>query len=180
MAADAAPYGSRNPDAPEELALFEFLLGRWECVARVKQPDGTYRSSRAEWRGRYVLDGHAVADEFRLWDASGRLTQIGWNVRTYSRERRRWVMGWHDALAGTWLELAPEELGGVESDAAGVRYRHHAPPGIAGNLVPAHAIFRVSYAEITPRRFTWRAELSRDGGETWEEVQVIEATRAQP
>ena len=164
-------------DAPVELRKFAFLVGRWRCESRVKLPDGTLRTSRAEWHGRVILDGHAIADEYRQWGPDGALEQLGQNVRSYCRARRRFVMRWHDALAATWLELAPEDLGDVVFSDTSVTYLHHVPPGPVAVLFPPDALFRVRYEEIAPRSFTWRAAVSKDHGQTWDEVQVIVATR---
>jgi len=164
-------------DAPAELQKFAFLIGRWRCESRVKMPDGTLRTSRAEWLGRFLLDGHAIADEYRQWGPDGTLEQLGQNVRSYSRARRRFVLRWYDALAATWLELAPEDLGDVEFTDTSVTYLHRVPPGPVAVLFPPDALFRVRYEDISELGFTWRAAVSKDGGRTWDEVQVIGATR---
>jgi hypothetical protein len=177
---DSARYGRLNPSAPPELGRFAFLIGRWSCDVRITPPGGAELRFRGEWTGRYVLDGYAIVEEYRQWDSAGTLVQLGQNIRSYDAARRRWVIRWHDALAGTWLELAPPDLGDVAMTDTSITYYHHLPEGPAAALFPPHTIFRVSYEDISPRRFTWRAAASRDRGETWEVVQVIEAGRAEP
>ena len=61
VAAESAitTYGERNPEAPAELDLFSFLVGKWS--GRKRLADGTH--AEWTWIGRYVLNGMAIADE---------------------------------------------------------------------------------------------------------------------
>lgn len=179
MDAQEAPYGHRNPDAPEELSGFDFLIGRWRCESKVKNPEGGHTTYRASWEGRYILDGYVIADEFRQFESDGNVIQLGRNYRAYDVERGAWAMKWLDALNGTWLDLGPEELGGVLVEDSSVVFKHHLPPGPAEELFPAHTIFRITFHKISRDGFSWRAEVSTDGEETWEQVQVIEARRVE-
>jgi len=169
-------YGRPNPNAPPQLSRFAFLIGTWRCESRVKGQDGTYTSYDATWVGRYILDGYVIADEFRQVDAEGATIQLGQTFRSYDIERGVWEMRWLDALNSTWLELGPEDLGGVTVTDTAIIFKHGRPPGLE-DLLPAHAIFRTGFYDISEDRFTWRAEISTDGQRTWEEVQVIEARR---
>ena len=54
-----------NPDAPPELKLFAFLIGVWKCEGKVKEDDGQWQSFAADWVGSYILEGNAIADEFK-------------------------------------------------------------------------------------------------------------------
>ncbi len=80
-------FGRPHPDAPAELAQFGFLIGRWHAESRVKAADGSWQPCAALWEARYILDGWAIADEFRQVDADGRTMQLGQNVRSYDRAR---------------------------------------------------------------------------------------------
>src|SRR5579859_7214623 len=115
-------YGTLNPNASPALTLFAFLIGRWDCKAKVKLDDGAWQSFPVSWRGRYILDGYAIADEYRMTDANGRLIVLGENLRTYDASRQRWTLKWLNALAGTWTDLGPEDLGGVRSDGNSISY----------------------------------------------------------
>lgn len=171
-------YGRPNPQAPEELAQFAFLIGTWRCESKIKRPDGEYTTHPAEWIGRYILDGYVIADEFRQFGPNGELTQLGETYRAYDAASGSWVMRWHDALTASWLDLGPADLGGVQVSDSSITFRHRVPPDLPTELFPPHALFRVSFSDISGDHFTWRAEVSRDGGGEWEQVQVIEAYRA--
>jgi len=170
-------YGSPNRNAPRELSQFAFLIGTWQCESRVKGPDGEYRTYPATWVARYILDGYVIADEFRQLGPAGEVAQLGQSLRSYNTDQKAWIIKWLDALDSTWLELGPEDLGGVRVQGGVITYQHRRPRGRAGRLFPLQSLFRLTFSNISEDHFTWRAELSTDGGETWAEVQVIEASR---
>src|SRR5262245_48787608 len=99
-----------NLKAPHELSRFAFLIGDWRCDAKLKQQDGTWEVLKATWEGHYILDGYAIADEYRMMSPAGELLVLGLNLRTYDARKEAWNMKWLNALAGTWIDLGPEEL----------------------------------------------------------------------
>jgi hypothetical protein len=162
-------FGKRNPGAPAALSRFAFLIGTWRCDAKVLLPDGKWQSFDATWTGRFILDGYAIADEYRMTSASGELIVLGLNLRTYSTVSQAWNMKWLNALAGTWIDLGPEELGGVRFDPESIIYAFKEP-------VAAHLYTRATYANISESHFTWRGEKS-DDGKAWSEFMVVQACR---
>ena len=161
--------GEPNADAPPELSRFAFLVGNWRCEARVRMDGGEWRTFPAEWRGRYILDGYAIADEYRMTDSAGKLIVLGMNVRAYEAARKRWNIKWLHAQTGAWVDLGPEELGGVVFEDDSVVYVFKEP-------MAAHAFTRATYTSVSDERFTWRGEKSSDG-KTWSEFMVVEARR---
>lgn len=162
-------FGALNPNAPAALSRFAFLLGEWRCVARVTSADGEWHTFRARWVGRVILDGYAIADEYRMTDASGDLIVLGMNVRTYDEKAQEWNLRWLDALTGRWVDLAPPELGGVRFDGPSITYAFREP-------MAAQAYTRATYTRVSDTGFTWRGEGS-DDGTNWREFMVIEACR---
>jgi hypothetical protein len=57
-------YGERNANAPDQLDLFSFLVGKWEGTGRARLEDGSHAGFQLTWIGRYILNGMAIADEF--------------------------------------------------------------------------------------------------------------------
>jgi len=45
-------YGKPNPNAPQELSQFAFLVGKWRGEAKLKREDGTWENLKALWEGR--------------------------------------------------------------------------------------------------------------------------------
>jgi len=54
-------YGERSPQAPQELDVFAFLIGKWEGVGKTRLPDGKVVEYPLTWIWRYILDGTAIA-----------------------------------------------------------------------------------------------------------------------
>lgn len=159
-----------HPQAPAALSRFAFLVGDWRCDARLKGPDGEWQVFKATWRGRFILDGYVIADEYRMTGESGELIVLGLNLRSYDARRHAWNIKWLNALDGTWTDLALEELGGVAFDGPSLSYAFKEPTA-------GHAYTRATYTTVSPARFSWRGEQSTDGRE-WREFMVIEAYRA--
>lgn len=169
MDRDEEKYGRPNPRAAPELSRFAFLIGSWRCDARLKREDGAWETLQATWVGRYVLDGYAIMEEYRMTRATGELLVLGMNLRSYDVKKKAWTMKWLNALGGTWVDLGPEELGGVKMDDQSITYSYKEPVG-------THALTRSTYLNISDSHFTWRGERSNDG-KAWEEFLVIEAHR---
>lgn len=170
MDTDDQEFGKPNPNTPAALSGFAFLIGRWRCEAKVKLDDGEWQTFQATWLGRFILDGYVIADEYRMTGTSGELIVLGMNLRTYDAVKQVWNMKWLNALAGTWADLGPEELGGVRFDGSSISYVFNEP-------VAAHAYTRATYTNISEAHFTWRGEKSGDG-KAWSEFMIVEADRS--
>jgi Protein of unknown function (DUF1579) len=166
---DDQDFGKLNPNAPAELSRFAFLVGRWRCEARLRSDGGEWQIFPGEWAGRFILDGHAIADEYRMTSPAGNLLVLGMNFRAYDSARKAWNIKWLDALTGTWLDLGPEDLGGVRFEGGSVVYVFREP-------VVAQTWTRATYTNISEAHFTWRGERSEDR-KAWSEFMVIEADR---
>jgi hypothetical protein len=162
-------FSKRNPNAPAALSRFAFLIGKWRCEARVTLADGEWQTMQGTWLGRFILDGYAIADEYRMTGSSGELIVLGMNIRTYDAAKQTWDMKWLNALTGTWVDLGPKELGGVSFDGRSIIYVFKEP-------VAAHPYTRATYTNISENHFTWRGEKSNDG-KTWSEFMVVEVYR---
>jgi hypothetical protein len=163
-------FGQPNSNAPAELSKFAFLIGRFQCRAKVRLDSGDWQPFDATWEGRWILDGWAIADEYRMTDSSGKLIVLGMNFRTFDSARKRWNLKWLDALSGGWVDLGPEKLGGVQIEGNSVRYVFEEP-------MAAHPYTRATYTRVSDTHFTWRGERS-DDLETWSEFMVLDAHRA--
>lgn len=56
-------YGQIHPQAPSQLSLFSFLVGKQNGLCKTRMPDGSEAQFESTWIGRYILDGMAIADE---------------------------------------------------------------------------------------------------------------------
>jgi hypothetical protein len=78
-------------------------------------------------------------------------------------------MKWLNALAGTWIDLGSEELGGVGAYEKSISYSMKEP-------LAQHALTPTAYTNISRDHFTWKGDRS-DDGKTWEVFMIIEAYR---
>jgi hypothetical protein len=157
--------------ARTELERFAFLVGRYRCEARLILPSGEWQTFGATWEGRWILNGHAIEDEYMMFGADGDLLVLGLNIRAYDSANSQWNIKWIDALSGRWTDLGPPELGGVQFDGTSVSYLFKEP-------MMAHGLTRASYTNISENHFTWRGE-SLEDGQTWTEFMVIECERVE-
>jgi hypothetical protein len=162
-------FGRANPLAPPELSVFAFLIGHWRCEARVRLPGGKWQTWPATWDGRYILEGYAIADEYRMTDSQGNLIVLGINLRAYDSSRKAWNMKWLHALSGKWADLGPEDLGGVIVEGPSIVYKLREP-------VLEHGVTRATYTVVSPDHFRWRGEKCEDG-DRWQEFIVVECYR---
>ena len=58
------PFGQPHPEAPPELAQFAFMIGEFDCVDELRQPDGSQVRFRAIWNAHYFLNGFGIQDEY--------------------------------------------------------------------------------------------------------------------
>jgi hypothetical protein len=167
-------FGKLSPNAPPELAAFAFLIGSWQCNARIKTSSGEWQRFEAQWHGRFILDGHAIVDEYRMTSLSGELIVLGMNVRTYVPSTSTWNIKWLDALTGTWTDLVSPGLGGVQINAnngigLSITYAFKEPTA-------AHPYTRATYTTHCPTHFTWKGDQSTDA-HTWTDFMVVECYR---
>lgn len=162
-------FSEPNANAPADLSLFAFLMGKWRCDAKLRSANGEWRTFEATWLGRFILDGYAIADEYRMKGPSGALAVLGMNFRTYDATRQIWNVRWLNALDGRWTNLVSEEFGGLQFDDHSIVYAFKEP------LAP-HAYTRATYTNISKMHFTWRGEKSEDG-KAWSEFMSVEAFR---
>ena len=167
-------FGKLSPDAPPELATFAFLIGSWQCNARIKSTSGDWQRLEAQGLGRFILDGHAIADEYRMTTFSGELIVLGMNVRTYDAAARTWCIKWLNALNGTWTDVVSQELGGVlihrnNGSSSSISYAFKEPTA-------PHPFSRATYTTHSPTHFTWKGDQSTDA-QIWTDFMLVECYR---
>lgn len=172
---DSAAFdpGSAHPDAPDDLDLFGRLAGAWNAEMWVIQDDGTFPEEPlpALWTFRYVLDGHAVQDE---WTAPppGRSVadgprQHGTGLRIFNPAEDHWEIAWISNTQPfvTTFEAHPSDDGGI------VMLGEH----------PTGHPSRTTFLDVEDDSFSWTLELQGlgDDPDAWIEVARIRAVRAE-
>lgn len=154
-------YGEASPRAPAQLQAFSFLIGKWAGKGTTKLPDGGIAEFPVTWIGRYILDGTAIADEMHAPAPDGS-PYLGISFRHYDRERKTWIIEYLN-VPGSFLRKQVNGTAGavsvsgrdvaVASDSPGVKILEH-------YLVP------------DDNHFTYRLDVSNDGGKSWVEGQI--------
>jgi len=153
-----APYGVRNPAAPVELDAFSFLVGKWKGIARVRLESGEYREDDVLWIGRYVLDGMAIADEGYSVGLGGASTLGGYSIRFFDPRSRSWTIDFVNVASSFVRRQVNLRTGSVHVDGTSV----------VVSCGDGTAMIREFYQLSSKDKFAYRADLSRDGGKSWD------------
>ncbi len=164
---DFAP-GRLNPSAPPETEMLGQLAGIWLVEQTVRNRDGSWSDKKtyAEWRWYYILDGHAVQDDWIAPppdDTSSKAPRFfGTNIRIYTPEEKQWMMAWIDTSGRRLATYTAVNEGGKV-----IMTGHEASGRMARN----------TFYNITKDSFDWMKEWTTDEGKTWFAVSRIHGTR---
>ena len=135
-------------DRADKMALYGWLIGRWEMDATVHFDDGREHTGKGEIHFGWVLEGRAIQD---VWILPG--VFHGTTLRVYDPALDAWHILWSDPLRQVYRRQIGRACGndivqdGKDDDGNAVRW---------------------SFSEITPNSFRWRGERSFDAGATWQ------------
>lgn len=163
----AQEHSGPAADAPAETAQFDFLVGDWLAEYEASRPDGTTSQLTAHWRIEYILDGHALQDNWDVYDREGEKLGSGTMFRTFDAEKGHWTFveltTWRLTLHSMWGEKQGDTM---------VMYEE------TTTADGAPALARRVFTHIGPDSFYWRYDVSTDEGKTWDEnVAHMKATR---
>lgn len=171
----ATPLPAQTPPqrTPEQIRAsfeahkgdFDYLLGDWRftSVSREHGRGGGFWSA-------VRLDEGQILDEYRVVGDSGQTYYVTTTFRNYNAIADRWELVGADA--GTGLQ----DTGTAQKVGAEMHIEQRF--GVAGGD-PSR--WRIRYYDIQPDRFSWAAEVSLDGGATWQrDWLTIEARRIGP
>jgi hypothetical protein len=151
-------YGERNAQAPGQLGLFSFLVGKWQGAGKTKLANGSYAQfSGVTWIGRYVLNGMAIADEFHASTPDGK-AYLGISLRQFDTTHKSWVIEYLN-VTNSFLRRQVNPLSGS------VVQKADTVVVISGD---GPAQFRESYRVTDKGHFTYSADTSRDAGRSWD------------
>ena len=134
-------------DRADKMALYGWLIGRWEMDAVIYADDGSRHTGRGEIHFGWVLEGRAIQD---VWVLPG--VFYGTTLRVYDPALDAWHILWNDPLK----QYYTRQLG-----------RARGKDIVQDGKDDAGTSVRWSFTEITPDSFHWLGERSPDGGKTW-------------
>jgi hypothetical protein len=158
--------GPAGPTA-EQLHLFGQFVGSWNVTWAGVDAEGRTLTTRGELHFGWVLGGRAVQD---IWIVPGRglpgegeppLAFHGSTIRFYDPRIEAWRSIWIDPVNGR----ARRFIGRLVDDEILLLSDADEPQ------------LRWRFTDITPDAFTWRGEISHDGGETWSPDEEMRITR---
>jgi hypothetical protein len=162
MATAISTYGERNAQAPDELKLFSFLVGKWSGTGKTRLADGSHvQWEGATWIGRYILNGMAIADEFHSLTPDGK-PYLGISLRHFDAKHDSWVIEYLN-VSNSFLRRQVNPQAGSVSVQAGT---------IVIISEDAQARIREHYRVSDQDHFTYSTDMSDDGGRTWGPVLV--------
>ena len=152
------PADGPDPDLGDAADLYGRLIGSWDIDNReYDESTGEWHRDKRECHVRWVLGGRVVQD---LWGSPER--GFGTTVRAYDATLGAWRVHWFAPYYNGFCVMTGRSDGdriwqeGTQQDGRPIRW---------------------SIVDITPDAFTWRGEISDDGGETWRLEQEMKATR---
>jgi len=144
---------------------FDYLLGDWEFTSESRD----YGKFGGRWSA-VRLDTGQILDEYRVLGDKGETFYVSSTIRAYN------------AMAGQWELIGMDAGGGLQD--FGTARRVNSDMHIEqrfGVAAGKPITLRIRYYTIQPDRFSWSAERSTDGGQTWtKDFQTIEAHRIGP
>lgn len=152
-----SPYGELSPDAPEELRLFSFLIGKWEGKGRTELPDGEFAEYELTWIGRYILDGMAIADELHAPFPDGS-PGLGITIRHFDQTTNGWIIEFVNVSGSFIRRQVNSRYGAVEIDGDTITVVSE----------DGASMSREHYALIGDSKFSYTMDISSDGGVTWD------------
>jgi hypothetical protein len=158
-------YGERNANAPKELDVFAFFIGKWEGGGKTKTADGTIVEFRGvTWIGRYILDGTVIADESH---ASSEATPdgkpyFGISFRHYDQTKKTWIVEFLNVTNSFLRRQVNATSGSVAVHGKNVVVVSEAPDMWS----------RETYRVESHDHFTYSIDLSNDGGRSWNVGQI--------
>ncbi len=144
---------------------FDYLLGDWEFKAESRD----YGKFGGRWSA-VRLDTGQILDEYRVTGNNGETFYVTSTVRAYN------------AAADRWELISMDGGGGLQDFGTGQRVNSemHIEQKF-GTASGKPITLRIIYYNIQPDRFSWSADRSTDGGQTWVKgFQRIEAHRIGP
>jgi hypothetical protein len=157
-------YGRRNAQAPGQLNLFSFLVGKWDGTGRTRLPDGSHAEFELTWIGRYILNGMAIADEIHSLTPDGK-PYLGISLRHFDVAHDSWIIEYLNVSNSFLRRQVNPQSGSVRREGDTI-------------IVVCEDVkmsIRESYRVADENRFVYVMDTSNDGGRSWE-TGLIEMT----
>ena len=155
-----------------ELALYSWLVGRWDMDVTTSLEDGTTHRGQGEIHAGWVLQGRVIQDVWmipRLRDRQPGIEPLpgagnwyGTTLRVYDPALGAWRILWNDPVTGFFTQ----QIG-----------RSRGRDIVQTGPDPRGGSMRWTFSEIEPNSFRWTGECARNDRD-WRREVDIRARRA--
>jgi hypothetical protein len=162
-----------NAEREAQLALYSWLIGRWEFAITTFPEDGSTHEGRGEIHAGWVLQGRAIQDVWmipRLGERRPGIAELpgagnwyGTTLRLYDPAIDAWRILWNDPATNFFSQQIAHA---------------RAKDIVQEGPDPRGGTMRWTFAEIKPDSFHWTAEHSTAESGPWRLVVDIHARRA--
>jgi len=159
--ASITAHGEPNGQAPAELNLFAFLVGKWKGICKAHTAEGPPAEFELTWIGRYILNGMAIADEFHSRAPDGS-PYLGISLRYFDTQLGSWIIEYLN-VSSSFLRRQVNPYSGtvnVEGDAVVVISED------------GQTRIRERYRALDRDHFTYTLDMSGDAGSSWAPVSL--------
>jgi len=151
------------PPPPPQITSFSFLSGSWNVGSSYRRADGSTEETVALTVVRASLEGRVRKEQWVGMRDGAPLEMAAMFVA--SENTGRWIVARGDGVAGTFdvTEGSFTQSVGVFTSRPGTR--------------PDGSLTRETFSDIEEDSFSWRAERSANGGQSWEVYWTMTYTR---
>ncbi len=142
----AQPFGRLNPDAPDAVAAYDFMVGRWDCVDTVFAQGAEPTIERRRVHGQHYLNGYGYINHTYAESGVGVMTYL------YDDANAAWVVDYTAApnfAASRWTTVDIGEEGAIAIET----------PGQADGVT-----VRSVFHKVTENSFDWRLDIATPQG----------------
>lgn len=149
---------ARHESIPADMDIYAPFLGDWSITGTEYREPGKATPVTMVVNFARALEGRAIQDVWS-WPIDSKLPIAGANracgttFRVYDPVEKLWRITWIDPVKRARVQLDARK---VRSDVVQVGANASGQPR------------RWTFTDIGPDSFTWRGELSEDGGKTWQ------------
>jgi hypothetical protein len=131
---------------------YDSLIGMWEFTFQGRQPDGSFGIPfKGHWTFEKKGEGGIIEDHWRPDNPTTAMASSLYTYRVFDPEEKVWRLIGANSHGGN---LIPGRTWADADGRSGIEWY--------GNV-----LVRFRYFALTPNRFLWRQDQSRDGGKTW-------------
>lgn len=173
LATPPATAQETGPCTSPEARAFDFWIGDWAIVQKIRTQDGSWLTLPAKTSVSPTLDGCALLEHWEgevqfFWEGMEAPEPMrGLSVRAYDPARGEWSIHWMDTRS---RRFGPPFTGGFRDGRGEFTSERETPQGTRRT--------RITFSEVTEHSVRWELAVWRDASDAWSTLWVIDMRRA--